>query len=259
MKLQKRGYQHYYINQEDVPKDLGADTAIIYETPSRIYGYDDLFSLATMNIKGINYQNINKENLTHNLVFCWKQIENLKRELASEKIKNEILTKRLADYNIQTSLTPEEIEEYEFMLSEILTREIKKITDEPSVINLKEEITNRVRAELTKVEYETKNSYKYNIVRINNALKYNDILLDNVMNGKSRDLSIKDRAKVILDIQKANRDNIIQLKEICKELGINFKDTQNPQIENENVTPENQNNNSQSSKIDLGSFLNLNK
>ena len=79
------------------------------------------------------------------------------------------------------------------------------------------------------------------------------------MNGKSRDLSIKDRAKVILDIQKANRDNIIQLKEICKELGINFKDTQNPQIENENVTPENQNNNSQSSKIDLGSFLNLNK
>ena len=112
----------------------------------------DLFSLATMNIKGINYQNINKENLTHNLVFCWKQIENLKRELASEKIKNEILTKRLADYNIQTSLTPEEIEEYEFMLSEILTREIKKITDEPSVINLKEEITNRERAELAKVE-----------------------------------------------------------------------------------------------------------
>lgn len=255
MKIQKRGYQHYYVSQDDIPKDLGADTAIIYETPTRIYGYDDLFSLGTFNIKGINYQNINKENLTHNLVFCWKQIENLKREFASEKIKNEILTKRLADYNIQTSLTPDEIEDYEFMLSEILTREIQKITEEPNVINMKEEITNRVRTELAKVEYDTKNSYKYNIVRINNALKYNDILLDNVLNSKSRDLSIKDRSKLVLDIQKANRDNIAQLKEICKELGINFRDTQAPPS---NSNTENTVENTQapsSNKIDLGSFL----
>lgn len=253
-KLQNRGYQRYYINKEDIPKDLGADTAIIYEKPNRIYGYDDLFDLATFSIKGINYQNINKENLTHNLVFCWKLVENLKRELASEKIKNSILTKRLADYNINTNLTPEEIENYEFMLSEILSREIKKIIDEPSVINLKEEITARVRNELARVEYDNTNSYKYNIIRINNALKYNDILLDNVMNGKNRDLSIKDRAKVVLDIQKNNRDNISQLKELCKELGINFKDTQNPTLNNQKDIVEN-NTNSDNKKIDLSSLM----
>ncbi|MGL5190088.1 MAG: hypothetical protein ACRC7S_10620 [Cetobacterium sp.] len=251
MKLQGRGYQEYYVKAEDVPKNMGNNTAIIYQTPTRIYGYEDMFDLSTFSLKGLNYQNVQKEILTHNLVFCWKQIENMKREIASDKIKIEILTKKLVDHNISAKLDPEEIENYEVMLSDILSNEIRKITESEN-IPLKEEIIARVRAEIAKADYESTSSYEYNIVRINNALKYNDMLLDDVLNGKNRDLSTKDRATLVLNIQKANRDNIDKLKEICKETGRNIRDVQNPQMETQEDTPQQ---NSTPKGFDLSSLM----
>lgn len=230
-KLQGRSYQHYYLTKEDIPKKMGNDTPIVYQTPSRIYGYDDLFAMSTFNVKGINYQNVQKENLMHNLVFCWKQIENLKREIASDKIRIELLTKKLVDHNISANLTPSEIEEYEVMLSQILSTEIRKIVESEN-IPIKDEIVARVRAEIAKADYESTNDYKFNIVRLNNSLKYNDILLDDLMNGKNKDINTKDKTSAILNVQKAIRDTIDKLKDVCKEAGVNIRDVQNPQGDN---------------------------
>lgn len=249
-----RGYQEFYVNQSDVPKNMGLNKPILYKTPERIYGYDDMFDMSTFNIKGINYQNVQKEILTHNLVFCWKIISNLKRELASEKVKNEILTKRMIDYNLDPSLEPEEMKEYEYNLSAILSKELKKLTESGN-LSLKQEITERVRTELSKVNMEMADSYKYNIIRINNALKYNDILLNELMSGKNKDINSKDRAKLIMDIQKVNRDNMDKLKEICKESGVNLKDITPTGTEGLELTPQLDTNNTSKDKINLAGFL----
>ena len=254
-RTQARGYQEFYVKKEDAPKKMGLNKPIFYKTPERIYGYDDMFDMSTFNIKGINYQNVQKEILTHNLVFCWKIIENLKRECASEKIKNEILIKRCVDHNINPQLEPNEISEYEYNLGAILTKEIKKLTDS-GTLNLRQEITERVRQEIAKVDMETKDSYKYNIIRINNALKYNDMMLNDMMSGKNKDLNSKDRAKLILDLQKANRDNIDKLREICKEVGVNIKDITPMGIQEDEIPMETkQENENPTGKINLSSFL----
>ena len=223
MAVRKTGYQRFYVDKKDVPENLGRDTALIYKQPERIYGYDDLNPMATFNMKGINYQNTQKEALAMNLVFVWKQMEALKRELTSERVKNKILTSRLVQHNINTTLTPEEIEEYEFNLADILTREMN-MTMEGDIADLKKEILSRVRKEINKAEFENGNNYKFNIVRINNFLKYNDILLEELSTARGKQMNQKDRIKLTLELEKSNRENMNKLKEIIKDVGMNLKE-----------------------------------
>jgi len=249
-----RGYQRFYVSKDDVPAQMGKDTPIVYKQPEKILTYDNLNPMGTFNLKGINYQNVTKEQMVHNLVFGWKQIEALRRELTSEKIKNNILTKRLVNHNINTALTPEEISEYEFNMADVLTKEVA-LSMEGGIADLKKEIVSRVRTEIGKAEFEMGNNYQYNIVRINNALKYNDILLDEIAStARGRQMAQKDRIKLTLELQKAQRENMNKLKEITKDLGLNLKETSKTAEEQAEETTTTSN--GKSKVINYGSFLN---
>lgn len=246
----KRTYQAYYLKEEDIRKD--GNIPILYTKPKTIIGYDDVFDMATFNARGINYQNINKKELMDNCVFLWGVIENLKRELASSHVTNQILTKRLAEHNLITSLTPDEIEQYEITLGAALKEKINLIANSET-LPLAQELVLRVRGEIAKVDYETQSNFKYNIIRLNNILKLNDLTLEQLNNNKFKDLKSKDRLKLVLDTQKNTRETIQQLKEISRDIGLNIKEETKSYLDDEDDNEQQESNNTK--KINLASFI----
>ncbi|MGL5050609.1 MAG: hypothetical protein ACRC6E_08315 [Fusobacteriaceae bacterium] len=248
--VKKRVYQRFYMCQEDVPKNTGTDIIVLYNKPTKVIGYNDLVQGSTHNMCGINYENTTKSDLVNNLAFTWNKVDKLKRELINEKIRNNIITQRLIEHNLPVAMSPEEIQEYESNLSLMLSKEISNMMSKDK-IGVREDVLIRIRNEIMKAETETKTQFKYNVVRLNNSINYNDLLEEMLMTASDKRITLKDKNKAIIDLQKAKRENINQLKELMKELGTVIRDL----ADTTNTSDNPKENTVGSNKVNLSSLM----
>lgn len=210
-----RGYGRYY-RQEDVPakSELGKDWAILYEMPSKPLTYN--------NLKGLNFQAVSKETFSHSICFYEDAIESLRRELASEKVKNNLLTARLVDHNISSSLTPEEIQEYGSNLGVILKQEIDALMKERPK-NLADDLRERIKAQMMLVDEELKDSFSYNAVLLTESIKRLEEMEAQIMEAP-KSMQLKDKASSLDKITKRKADTIGELRELYNAMGMSIKD-----------------------------------
>lgn len=212
----KKKYLHrrFYLEKEDIPRDFEGK-AIIYETPKPI--------LTINSLVGLNYHAVSKELAVMNLVHQWKIEEALRNEIVSERIRSNILARRMIEQGLSTTLTPEEIKDYSTSMSAALIEDIDSVMERaPRSIN--DEIFCRVKKELAEVSYDIKSDYGYNVLRLDHQLNYYDKLMADIMSAQDRRVSLKDKAAIIQRISKSQQDAIKLKKEVIGDLGLSLRD-----------------------------------
>lgn len=221
----KNSHRRFYLKREDIPRDYEGGV-IIYDTPKQI--------LTINSISGLNYQAVSKELSIVNLVHQWHIEEALRAELTSERIRSNILAKRMIEAGLSTTLTPEEIKDYSTSLSAALIEDIDTVM-ERAPRSVSDEIFCRVKKELAEVSYDIKSDYAYNVLRIDNVLSYYDTLLGDVMTAQDRRIPLKDKASIMQKLGKDQREYIKLKKEVIADLGLSLRDADKPK-ESEAVT-----------------------
>lgn len=200
------------MNEEDAQGVTTGNHKIYYERPNKRVSYS--------NIRGINYQNVSKKYLVDALVNMWEEEDKLKKEFMHERIRNNILTKRMVESGLEVSLTPNEILEYKNSLSVALANDIDTIMS-GQCRGIKEEIQSRVKSEIAKVMIDVESDFSYNVIRIENSIRACDLL--EIEATENKRLNLKDKSSIILKVQKNKLSLIKELKEVMTSTGVDVK------------------------------------
>jgi len=213
----ERKYQKFYLDKESVPEN-NVSPVIIYEKPRN--------PLTINSLMGINYQAVSKEKLTHNVINQWHIEEALRREMAHERIRSNILARRMIANGLNATLELDEIKEYEEGLTNVIQDDIDMVM-EKAPRGIREEILIRVKNEMAKVSIEIKQDYEYNLFRIDTQLAYLDSLMADVISAQDRRISLKDKTSILQRLSKEQREAIKMKKEILQDMGVNLKEVSN--------------------------------
>lgn len=213
-KASERKYQKFYLSKDEVPESNIAPL-IIYQQPDN--------PLTINGLRGINYQAVSKEKLVHNLVYQWHVEEALRREMAHERIRSNILARRMIENGLSAELELDEIKEYEQSFATSIQDSIDMVM-EKAPRDIREEILIRVKNEMAKVSMEIKQDYEYNLFRIDTQLAYLDSLMADVINAQDRRIALKDKTSIMQRLAKEQREAIKMKKEILQDMGTNLKE-----------------------------------
>jgi hypothetical protein len=210
----ERKYQRFYLSKDEVPLNNVAPL-IIYEKPDN--------PLTINSLRGINYQAVSKEKLAHNLIFQWHVEESLRREMAHERIRSNILARRMIENGLNAELEIDEIKEYEQSFATSIKDSIDMVM-ENAPRDIREEILTRVKNEMAKVSMEIKQDYEYNLFRIDTQLAYLDSLMADVVSSQDRRIPLKEKTSIMQRLAKEQREAIKMKKEILQDMGVNLKE-----------------------------------
>lgn len=226
-KKEKKKPLHYrfFMQESDVPVDADYPV-IIFKRPKSLLNVNRLM--------GLNYQGVTKQEVVNNLILSYEATDSLRRELAHERIRSSIMSRRLVEHGLSTSMDVNELREYNTKFADSVKEGIDMIISEPPK-GISEEIFTRIRSEMGKVSHEIKMDYRYNVLRIDTQLAYNDKLIADVMTSSDRKISLKDRTAIINRLSKEQRELIKEQRQVYADMGVSLKD--NSPIVSESKSP----------------------